>query len=99
VLSAESSHYPNMHVGGGSMAKGELMDTSSTASKLVATRTATIETLVQGEGPVLVVLPSYGRDGMADFDHFANLIARAGMRVLRPQPRGIGRSTGTMRAS
>ena len=75
------------------------MDAGSTASELVATRGATIETLVQGEGPVLVVLPSYGRDGLADFDQFANLIARAGIRVLRPQPRGIGRSIGGMRAS
>jgi pimeloyl-ACP methyl ester carboxylesterase len=82
-----------------SNAKGELMDVSSTVSELVATPSATIETLVQGEGPVLVVLPSYGRDGVADFDQFANVIARAGMRVLRPQPRGIGRSKGGMRAS
>jgi hypothetical protein len=73
------------------------MNPGSTTSELVATRNATIETLVQGEGPVLVVLPSYGRDGIADFDRFANLIACSGMRVLRPQPRGIGRSTGGMR--
>jgi hypothetical protein len=51
------------------------MDPGSTTSELVATRNATIETLVQGESPVLVVLPSYGRDGIADFDRFANLIA------------------------
>ena len=75
------------------------MDECATTAALVATRQATIETFVQGEGPVLVILPSYGRDGGADFDHFSALIARAGMRVLRPQPRGIGRSTGSMQAS
>ena len=75
------------------------MDKGSTASQLTASRDAIIETLVQGEGPVLVVLPSYGRDGGADFNQFAALVASAGMRVLRPQPRGIGRSTGPMQAS
>jgi pimeloyl-ACP methyl ester carboxylesterase len=75
------------------------MTPTATATELVVTRDATIEILAQGEGPVLVVLPSYGRDGIADFDRFADLIACSGMRILRPQPRGIGRSKGGMRAS
>ena len=75
------------------------MDQCLTLSQLVPTSNSTIETLVQGNGPVLVVLPSYGRDGGSDFDEFSALVVRAGMCVLRPQPRGIGRSTGSMRIS
>lgn len=72
----------------------------SPSVELVSTRNATIETFIQGEGPVLVVLPSYGRDGGADFDQFSTIVAEeAGIRVVRPQPRGIGRSTGPMHAS
>jgi pimeloyl-ACP methyl ester carboxylesterase len=54
-----------------------------------------IEVLVQGHGPRIVLLPSLGR-GAADFDRIAARLARAGFRVLRPQPRGIGASRGPM---
>jgi pimeloyl-ACP methyl ester carboxylesterase len=54
-----------------------------------------IEALVQGRGPRIVLLPSLGR-GAADFDPIAERLARAGFRVLRPQPRGIGASRGPM---
>jgi len=57
---------------------------------------ARIETYIDGSGPALVVLPSYGRDGGEDYDRFAAEIARSGFSVLRPQPRGIGKSTGPM---
>jgi len=57
---------------------------------------ARIETYIEGSGPALVVLPSYGRDGGEDYDAFAAAIARGGFSVLRPQPRGIGKSTGPM---
>jgi len=50
-----------------------------------------IEILAQGEGPVIVLLPALGR-GASDFDAIAARLASAGYRVLRPQPRGIGRS-------
>ncbi|MGH6768693.1 MAG: alpha/beta fold hydrolase [Xanthobacteraceae bacterium] len=50
-----------------------------------------IEVLAQGEGPAVVLLPSLGR-GASDFDVIADRLAAAGYRVLRPQPRGIGRS-------
>ncbi len=56
---------------------------------------ASIEVLEQGEGPALVLLPSRGR-GAEDFDELAASLAQAGYRVLRPQPRGIGGSTGPM---
>lgn len=55
-----------------------------------------IETYADGSGPALVILPSYGRDGGADFDAFTDLIADAGWRVLRPQPRGVAGSFGPM---
>lgn len=56
----------------------------------------TIETLVEGSGPAVVMLPSSGRDGGEDFDAVAARIAAAGYTVLRPQPRGIMGSTGAM---
>ncbi len=56
---------------------------------------ARIEVLAQGSGPVIVILPSLGR-GATDYDEVADLLAADGFRVLRPQPRGIGGSTGPM---
>jgi len=52
-----------------------------------------LEVLAQGAGHPVVLLPSLGR-GAADFDAIAGHLAQAGFRVLRPQPRGIGKSTG-----
>src|SRR5579863_8655994 len=54
-----------------------------------------IEVLAQGLGPVIVILPSLGR-GAEDYDVVSSLLARDAFRVLRPQPRGIGASTGPM---
>jgi pimeloyl-ACP methyl ester carboxylesterase len=54
---------------------------------------ARLEVLTQGEGPPIVLLPSLGR-GASDFDVIAAQLAAADYRVLRPQPRGIGNSTG-----
>ena len=51
--------------------------------------------LDQGEGPVVVMIPSAGR-GAQDFDELVVRVVRAGFRVLRPQPRGIGGSEGVM---
>lgn len=56
---------------------------------------ASIEVLDQGQGAALVLLPSRGR-GAEDFDELAVRFVQAGYRVLRPQPRGIGGSTGPM---
>lgn len=55
-----------------------------------------IETLVEGSGPAVVILPSLGRDGYEDYDETAALLAARGWCVLRPQPRGIGASAGPM---
>jgi pimeloyl-ACP methyl ester carboxylesterase len=52
-----------------------------------------IEVIAEGAGPVVVLLPSRGRHSM-DFDEVATGIAKAGYRVLRPQPRGVGATQG-----
>src|SRR5690242_18556346 len=54
-----------------------------------------IEVIEEGRGPLIVMLPSLGRDS-EEFDPAAARIAAAGFRVLRPQPRGYGRSVGRM---
>ena len=63
------------------------------AQTIIARGDVRIEVLAQGQGPVIVLLPSLGR-GATDFDSIALRLAAAGYRVLRPQPRGIGRSSG-----
>ncbi|SPM27057.1 alpha/beta fold hydrolase [Mycobacterium terramassiliense] len=65
-------------------------------SEIVTTGAASIETYVDGRGPAVVIIPSYGRDGAKDFDSLTATLVNAGYRVLRPQPRGIGRSVGPM---
>lgn len=52
-----------------------------------------LEVLVDGEcGPAIVLLPSSLRDSF-DFNALARLLVARGLRVLRPQPRGMGRSS------
>lgn len=63
--------------------------------KLVRHGDVQIETLSQGSGPTVVILPSLGR-GAEDYDEVARLLAADGLRVLRLQPRGIGQSKGPM---
>lgn len=55
----------------------------------------TIETLDHGSGPVIVILPSLAR-GANDYDIVTQFLVEAGYRVIRPQPRGIGKSSGPM---
>jgi pimeloyl-ACP methyl ester carboxylesterase len=54
-----------------------------------------IEVIVEGAGPSLLLLPSLARDS-DDYDAVAQGLAAAGLCVLRPKPRGIGRSIGPM---
>lgn len=51
-----------------------------------------LDVISEGAGPTLVLLPSSLRDS-EDFDELAGLLAEAGFRVLRPQPRGMGSSS------
>ena len=62
---------------------------------LIRYGTVVIETIVEGAGPAVVLLPSLARDSEDD-DAVADQLARRGLRVLRPQPRGMGRSTGPL---
>ena len=69
---------------------------SSARSKhLVHYDNVTIEVIAESRGPLIVLLPSLGRDS-EEFDPAAARIAQAGFRVLRPQPRGYGGSTGPL---
>lgn len=52
----------------------------------------TIYYTVQGEGDAVVLLPSLGR-GPSDFDQLADLLASRALKVIRPWPRGLDRST------
>lgn len=62
---------------------------------LVPAGDARIDVIAEGHGPLIVMLPSRGRDS-EDYDEVAAAIAAQGFRVLRPQPRGIGASVGPM---
>ena len=62
---------------------------------LIDTGAAKIEIIDRGSGPLVIMLASLGR-GAEDFDEVAPLIAQAGFRVVCPNPRGFGASTGPM---
>jgi pimeloyl-ACP methyl ester carboxylesterase len=63
--------------------------------KIIPAGESRIEVIAEGEGPLLVLLPSSSRDS-EDFDEIASQFAASGLRVLRPQPRGMGASVGWM---
>jgi pimeloyl-ACP methyl ester carboxylesterase len=71
------------------------MNEHSVSRSLVRRADVTIEVLAQGCGHRVVLLPSLGR-GAADFERIAARLAGVSLRVLRPQPRGIGASRGPM---
>lgn len=54
-----------------------------------------IDVMRQGQGPVIVMLPSLGRS-VRDYDQVAERLVSDGFRVVRPEPRGIGLSKGPM---
>src|SRR5262249_53571606 len=64
-------------------------------SELIRYDNIQIEVVVEGVGPAVVLLPSLARDS-DDYDEVAEGLTAAGFRVLRPKPRGIGRSSGPM---
>ncbi len=51
-----------------------------------------VDAPANGSAPAVVLLPSSQRDSL-DFDALALQLALRGLRVLRPQPRGMGRTT------
>jgi pimeloyl-ACP methyl ester carboxylesterase len=50
-----------------------------------------LEVGIEGEGTPLVLIPSLGR-GQEDFDAIVPMLLSAGLRLVRPEPRGIGAS-------
>ena len=62
---------------------------------LVAYDNVTIDLIAEGKGPLIVLLPSRGRDS-EDYDAVAAGLAKEGFRVLRPQPRGMHASKGPL---
>lgn len=68
---------------------------SARTTHLVRYADVQVEVVAEGKGPLIVMLPSLGRDA-ADYDTVAEAFVREGYRVLRPTPRGIGNSKGPM---
>jgi pimeloyl-ACP methyl ester carboxylesterase len=62
---------------------------------LVTYDNVTIDLIAEGRGPLIVLLPSRGRDS-EDYDAVAAGLAKEGFRVLRPQPRGMHASKGPL---
>jgi pimeloyl-ACP methyl ester carboxylesterase len=54
-----------------------------------------VEYRIDGTGPAFLMIPSLGR-GASDFDDLSRRLVEAGFTVVRPEPRGIGKSTGKM---
>jgi pimeloyl-ACP methyl ester carboxylesterase len=72
------------------------MSPLQTTRRVVGRGETRIEVLLDGAGQRLVVLlPSLGR-GAEDFEPIVPGLVDAGFHVARPQPRGIGASTGPM---
>lgn len=65
------------------------------ATHLVRYAGVQVEVVAEGQGPLIVMLPSLGRDA-DDYDSVAEAFVREGYRVLRPAPRGVRQSTGPM---
>src|SRR5262245_32813220 len=63
---------------------------------LVTYDNVTIDLIAEGRGPLIVLLPSRGRDS-EDYDEVAAGLAKEGSRVLRPQPRGMHGSKGPLK--
>jgi pimeloyl-ACP methyl ester carboxylesterase len=68
-------------------------DIACAESRLAQRSGATIEVLVDGAGPLVLMIPSLGR-GAEDFNELCRAVVAAGYRVARLQPRGVGHSTG-----
>ena len=64
-------------------------------TQYVSAGPARLRVRVTGDGPTLVLLPGLGRPA-TDLDPLAALLAAGGCRVVQPDPRGSGDSTGPM---
>jgi pimeloyl-ACP methyl ester carboxylesterase len=69
---------------------------ASTEDRLISTSSGGhVEFLVEGTGPAILMIPSLGR-GASDFDDLSRRLVATGFTAVRPEPRGIGKSTGPM---
>ena len=71
-------------------------DTLSTENKRTVVKhgAISVEVIINGtSAPSVVLIPSWGRDS-EEFGELASLLVRAGLRVLRPVPRGAGGTDG-----
>src|SRR6266702_3411297 len=73
------------------------MAASATAEQRVVSRPsgAQVAFEVEGTGPVVLMISSLGR-AASDFDDLSRRLVAAGFTAVRPDPRGIGKSTGPM---
>jgi pimeloyl-ACP methyl ester carboxylesterase len=73
------------------------MASSTTAEQRLVARPSSGQVAfeVEGSGPNVLMIPSLGR-GASDFDELGRRLVAAGFTSVRPDPRGIGRSTGPM---
>lgn len=74
-------------------AQDSAQDSAPDKSALIEAGAARIHALIEGQGQPVVLLPALGR-GVADFSDLSARLVAAGFQVVRPQPRGIGASTG-----
>jgi pimeloyl-ACP methyl ester carboxylesterase len=66
-----------------------------TETRMINTGRTELEVQVNGSGPMVVLLPSLGRDSY-EFEPIAQDLADAGLCAVRPQPRGVGASGGPL---
>lgn len=76
------------------MSHAHLLD-DSYAVTTAHSRQATLRVFTRGSGPAVVLLPGNGRPP-ADLHALAVLLDQAGYRVVLPEPRGMGASTGPL---
>jgi pimeloyl-ACP methyl ester carboxylesterase len=78
-----------MGVSAGLLLLGNAAAKAEPVREIVAYDDVRIEVIAEGSGPLIILLPGRGR-GSEDFNEVAAGLAKAGFRVLRPQPRGAG---------
>jgi len=61
--------------------------------QIITNGPARLSVIVRGKGETVIVLPSLGRS-VRDFDQISERLAAENFRVVLPEPRGIGQSTG-----
>ena len=79
------------------LAMAAMMASSAHAeSRVISTSSGgQVEFELDGTGPAILMIPSLGR-GASDFDDLSRRLVGAGFTTVRPEPRGIGKSAGTM---